>query len=174
MNLEQVRLFSAGPLMILFLLACLASVALLAAAFRRAGTLAAFTDRAARRLERGRALPTLWGLSVAVLLVVALAILGSVPALGLLTLTVLVLSLTLLALGTGAAAITIGRDLHEAFSVTDPGDDLVCLRTGVAAFFLAAILPVAGWLLVLLALASGVGAIVEALLTQRSGGAFPR
>ena len=65
-------LFLAGPAIFLtLLLACLAVVVLVAWGLRRLDPLVRLGERARRRLERGRALPMLWGLSAGVLIFAA-------------------------------------------------------------------------------------------------------
>lgn len=167
MNQETLRLFLAGPLILLFVVSCLATTALAAAGTGRVRALAALEARAVGRLERGRALPTLWGLSAGVLLFTGGAVLSNRPALALLGVLVLLAGLVLAGLGVGAASIVLGRALLGAL---DPAvtSTLACLRIGLGVFFGAAFLPFVGWALVGLAAASGLGALLEALFERRN------
>lgn len=161
--MKSLSLFLSGPGVVLVFAASLALVSLVAVAAGRMDSLAALGERAGRRLERGRLLPTLWGIAGAVLLIAASAVLGHVKLLSALFPLV---ALVLLGMGTGAAALALGRDLTRAFGSLD-ADALPCLRLGLTVLFLATIVPFLGWLVVLLFLASGLGAIIECLLVRR-------
>lgn len=130
--------------------------------------LTAFGGRAAERLERGRTVPTLWGLAAALLILILSGILFQHHAVALLGVLVLVSGFVLASLGLAAAALSLGQRLMEAVASLET-ELLPILRLGLWALLLAAFVPFAGWLLVLLALASGIGAVLETLVT-RSGG----
>ena len=161
---DQFSLFLSGPAVVLFLSACLALVALLAIAAGRLDGLAAFGQRASGRLKRWNPLSALWGIAGAVLLVAASAALGHFKPLALL---VPLVAFGLLGIGTGVAALALGRELLGAFGSLD-GDLLPRLRLGLTVLVLAAVVPFLGWLVVLLFVASGLGAVIECLLVRRS------
>jgi hypothetical protein len=167
MNKETLSLIGSGPLVVLFLAACLASTVLAAALVGRASGPAGLIERAARRLERGRrAAVTLWGVSAVLLTAVLAGGLFSVKALGLVGVGVSLAGLGLLGLGAGAAALALGRELLGALGSED-GDPAASLRSGLAALIVASVLPFAGWLLAAAALAGGVGAVLETALVRR-------
>lgn len=139
---------------------------MVAALTRRLGALVVLVERAARRLERGRVVPTLWGFSAGLLVLILTASLFRFPALALLGIVVAALGLILVGLGVGAAAVVLGRDLLGALGSED-GDPASCMRFGFAALFYTVFLPVIGWLLVGLAVAAGTGAVLEAALVRR-------
>lgn len=158
-----VRLFLTAPVLLLLLCAVLAAVALLASGSGRLERLTALAARAADRLARPHALLTLWGLAAIVLLAVLMSALSPVKALAAVNLILFVGALTLLAVGLGASALTIGRAVSAALRPDLPADALVALRLGVSTLLLASAVPFLGWALALLALGSGVGAILEGL-----------
>lgn len=164
---ETVRLFLSGPLMLLFFLSCLVVTALLATGIGWGEKLAGLSTRAAERLERGRLIPTLWGLSGALLVFAAAGVLINIKPLALFGLVLGLAGLALAGLGLGAASLMVGRDLLRALEAEETVDPLVRLRLGLAALFCAAFLPFVGWILVLLAAAAGIGAVLEALLPAR-------
>ena len=163
---EMVRLFSGGPLVLLLLVSCLAVVVLTAALMRRAGAPMILVERAARRLERGRLVPTLWGLSAGMLVVVLSGSLLDKGELALLGVMIAAVGLVCAGLGVGAAGLAFGRDIFTALGSEDP-EPACCLRLGLGALFCAVFLPVIGWLLVGLVLAAGIGAVLEAALVRR-------
>ncbi len=150
----------------MILLSGLATLALLAVAFGRTEPLARLGERAGARLDGGRAVPTLWGLAACVFFLLASAVLFSTKILALLGLLVLLVALVLASLGLGVAALSLGLRLAEAGGSFET-DALTALRLGLWTLFLASFLPFLGWLLVLLALASGVGATLETLVARR-------
>lgn len=158
-----VRLFLTAPVLLLFLCAVLATVALLASGSGRLERLTALGARAADRLARPHALLTLWGAAAIVLLSVLVSALSPVKALAAINLIFLVGALMLFALGLGASALTVGRTVSTALRPDVPADDLAALRLGFSTLLLAAAVPFLGWALALLALGSGVGAILEGL-----------
>ena len=154
-----------GPAVLLFLLACLSVVALVSWGLRRHEALITVGDGARRRLERGRALPTLWGLSASVLIFAASALLVRTHILALLGVALLAAGVALISLGIAVAAGAVGGDVAPALG-QDASDVLATLRLGLWMLFLAAWLPVLGWIAVILAGASGLGAMLETLLTR--------
>ena len=154
-----------GPAVYLFLLACLAVVALAAWGLRRHEALIMVGERAAGRLERGRSLPTLWGLSAFVFIFAASAILVRTHFLALLGVVLLAAGLALVSLGIAVVASAFGSDVAPALG-QDASDMLATLRLGLWTLFLAAWLPVLGWIAVVLAGAAGFGALLETLLTR--------
>ena len=148
------------------LLATLAAFALLSLSLGRAEVLARLGERAASRLEQGRAVPTLWGLAATVFLLALAAVLFSTKVLALLGILILAAALLLAGLGLGVAALGLGQRILDACgSLT--AEPLDGLKLGLWALLLASILPFIGWLLAGLALASGIGAVLELLVTRR-------
>ena len=120
-------------------------------------------------MEQGRAVPTLWGLAATVFLLALAAVLFSTKVLALLGILVLVAALALAGLGLGVAALGLGQRIQDACgSLT--AEPLDGLKLGLWALLLASVLPFAGWLLVGLALAAGIGAVLELLVTRRPAG----
>lgn len=151
----------------MILLATLAALALLSVGLGRAEALARLGERAAARLEQGRAVPALWGLAASVFLLALAAVLFSTKVLALLGVLVLAAALALAGLGLGVAALGLGPRIQDACgSLT--AEPLDGLRLGLWALLLASILPFVGWLLVGLALAAGIGAVLEMLVLRRS------
>ena len=150
----------------MILLSVLASVVLLAALFQRMDMCLQLVERSAARLEGRRLIPTLWGIAAAIVCVVAAALLISTKILALLGVVVLSLGLVAASLGLGAAALWLGTRIAEAAETGEPGS-LPSLKLGLVTLLLAALLPYAGWLLVLLALAAGIGAGLECLVVRR-------
>lgn len=153
--------------MVLCLLSGLASFALLVFVFGRAESLARLAERAATRLELGRAVPTLWGLAAIIFLLAASVVLFSTKVLALLGLLLLTVGLAVISLGLGVAALALGQRLLDALGTLET-ETLPALRLGLWTLFLASFLPFLGWLLVLLCIASGVGALLEILTARRN------
>lgn len=149
------------------MLSGLVSLALLAVTFGRTEPLAGLGQRAAARLEQGRAVPTLWGLAATVFLLAASAVLFSTKVLDLLGVILLTVGLAFVSLGLGVAAMSLGTRLLDALGTLET-ETLPALRLGLWTLFLASFLPFLGWLLVLLCIASGVGALLETLTMRRS------
>jgi len=166
---DPARLFWGGPVVILLLVAGLCALGLLALLLGRAAPLARLGERAAARLDGGRIAPTLWGLAAALLVLFLCGVLFSRHALALLGVAVLACGLALASLGLGAAALALGLRLSDALGAMDL-ETLPALRLGLWTLLLASGVPFVGWLLVLLVLASGVGATLEMLLTRPSSG----
>lgn len=158
-----------GPGVLLLLIAGLSALVLLALLLGRAAPLARLGERAAAQLDGGRIVPTLWGLAAALLVLILCGALFSVHALGLLGVAVLASGLVLASLGTGVAALSLGLRLTDALGAMEM-ETLPALRLGLWTLLLASCVPFVGWLLVLLALASGVGATLETLLTRLPSG----
>lgn len=135
----------------------------------RATPLARLAERAAARLDGGRVVPTLWGLAATLLVLILCGVLFNVHALALLGVVVLVSGLVLASLGLGVTALSLGLRLTDALSMMEM-EMLPALRLGLWALLLASGIPFVGWLLVLLALASGIGATLETLLTRAPSG----
>ncbi len=151
----------------LFLIACLALLSLLAAMLGREVMLVGLSERAASRLERGRTAPPLWGLAASSLILILSGILFQNHAVALLGVFVLIAGFALAGLGLAAAALSLGQRFAEA-SASLEIELLPTLRLGLWAFLLAAFVPFAGWLIVLLALASGIGAVLETLVSREA------
>lgn len=119
------------------------------------------------RLEQGRAIQTLWGVAATVFLIALAGVLFSTKVLALLGALVLAACFALAGLGLGVAALGLGRRLQDAAGslAAEPLDGL---KLGLWALLLASLLPFVGWLLVVLALASGIGAVLELLVARRS------
>ena len=167
MKTEALRLLFAGPLMGLLGIAGLCLVSSVAVAIGKTEALSALGDRAVQRLEQGLVLPLLWGIAAALLALTTAGVLMQVKALALLALLVVFAGLVLAAVGLGVAASALGRNLHGALGAPET-DTLPTLRTGLWTLLLASLLPFAGWTLVLLALAAGIGATLETLLARRA------
>lgn len=131
--------------------------------------MAQFGARASARLEQARAVPTLWGLAATLLILILAVVLFQTHVLALLGILVLLIGLALASLGLAAAAMSLGQRLADALATLDT-EMLPLLRVGLWTLFLAAFVPFAGWLLVLLSLASGIGAVLETLLTRGPSG----
>lgn len=114
-------------------------------------------------------MPTLWGLAATLLILILAVVLFQTHVLALLGILVLLIGLALASLGLAAAALSLGQRLTDALAPLDM-DMLPTLRLGLWTLLLAAFVPFAGWLLVLLALASGIGAVLETLLTRGPSG----
>lgn len=114
-------------------------------------------------------MPTLWGLAAALLVLILCGVLFSRHALALLGVAVLASGLTLASLGIGVAALSLGLRLTDALGAMEM-ETLPALRLGLWTLLLASCVPFVGWLLVLLTLASGVGATLEMLLTRLPSG----
>ena len=160
-------MFLGGPAVVLILLATLASLALLSVGLGRAEVLARLGERAASRLDQGRAIPTLWGVAATVFLLALAAVLFSTKVLALVGVLVLVFCFALAGLGLGVAALGLGQRIQDAAGALT-SEPLDGLRTGLWAMLLASVLPFVGWLLVGLALAAGIGAVLELLVSRRS------
>jgi len=140
-------------------------LALAATALGRLDALLRLGTRASARLETGRAIPTLWGLAAGLGIFLLAAILFNTKVLTLLGLAVLVAGFSLAALGLAAAALSVGTRLSDAFASLET-ETLSALRVGLWTLLLASTVPFAGWLLVLLALAAGIGATLEMLVAR--------
>ncbi len=114
-------------------------------------------------------MPTLWGLAAALLVLILCGLLLNTHALVLLGVIVLAFGLALASLGLGAAALSLGLHLTDVLATMDM-EMLPALRLGLWTLLLASCVPFVGWLLVLLALASGIGATLETLLTRPPSG----
>jgi len=149
------------------LIAALSTLALLALLLGRAAPLARLGERAAARLDGGRVVPTLWGLAAALLVLILCGVLFNIHALALLGVVVLVSGLVLASLGLGVAALSLGLRLTDALGALDV-ETLPALRLGLWTLLLASCVPFLGSLLLMLALASGIGATLETLLTRKA------
>ncbi len=162
-------MFLSGPIVVLLLIAGLSALALLSLLLGRAAPLSALGERAAARLDGGRVLPTVWGMAAALLVLILSSVLFKTHALALLGVIVLLSGLGLASLGTGVAALSLGLRLMDALTTMDM-ETLPALRLGLWTLLLASCVPFLGWLLVLLVLASGIGAALETLLTRPPSG----
>ena len=134
--------------------------------FQRLDLCLQLVDRSASRLEGRRLVPTLWGIAAAIVCVAAAALLISTKILALLGVFVLGLGLVAASLGLGAAALWLGRRIAEAADTGELGS-LSGLRVGLFSLLLASLLPYVGWILVLVALAAGIGSVLECLVVRR-------
>ena len=153
--------------MVLLLLAGLSMLGLLALLLGRAVLLVRLGERAVARLDRGRIVLPLWGMAAALLVLILCGVLFNIHVLALLGVVVLVAGLILASLGLGVAALSLGPRLSDALGIMD-AETLPALRLGFWTLLLASGVPFIGWLLVLLALASGIGATLETLLTRKA------
>ena len=133
----------------------------------RLEALTQFGARAATRLETGRAIPALWGLAAGVLVFLLAAVLFNTHTFALLGALVLAAGLSLAGLGFAVAALSVGTRLTEAFASLEC-ESLGALRLGLWLLGLAAGVPFAGWFFVLLALACGIGSVLETLFGRPS------
>ena len=154
-----------GPLLLLLLTGCLAALTLAATALGRLGVLVRFGARASARLDVPRLVPALWGLAAGLGMFLLAAVLFNTHVLALLGLAVLIAGFSLAALGLAAAALSVGTRLSDAFASLE-SETFSVLRVGLWMLLLASAVPFAGWLLVLLALASGIGAVLETLVVR--------
>ncbi|MGI4788858.1 MAG: hypothetical protein ACRYFS_08405 [Janthinobacterium lividum] len=132
----------------------------------RLGVLIRLGTRAATRLETSRIIPTLWGLAAGLLFFLLAAILFNSHTFALLGFLVLAAGLALAGLGLAVVALSVGTRLSEAFDLLET-ENLSGLRLGLWSLGLAAGVPFAGWLFALLLLASGIGAVLEALIANK-------
>ena len=163
---QTIGLFLSGPTVLLLVLAGLALFVLLLVSLRRLDRLAALGARAGDRLERGGPLPTLWGLAAGALIFAATGVLFGTKVLALLGVVALLAGIVLLGLGLAVAGLRVGRALAEATEGV-AGEDGRALGLGLATLFLASLVPFLGWVAVILAVASGVGAVLEALFSRQ-------
>lgn len=147
----------------LFLIACLAALALLAALLGRVPAWLQSGERAAVRLERGGAALPLWGLAAALFGLALAAVLVNIHPIALLGVLAFAAVLCLGALGLGVAAQSLGGKLGNA---AEEPEAFTALRRGLWVLLLSAAVPFAGWLLVLLAVTAGVGAVLDTLVTR--------
>ncbi len=114
-------------------------------------------------------MPTLWGVAASLLVLILCGVLFSRHILAIPGVLVLVSGLVLASLGLGVAALSLGLRLTDALTTSDL-ETLPALRLGLWTLLLASGVPLLGWLLVLLALASGIGATLETLLARTGSG----
>lgn len=112
-----------------------------------------------------RTIPVLWGLAAGLGVFLLAAVLFNTKVLALLGLAVLVIGFSIAALGLAAAALFVGTRLADAFTSLE-ADTFSALRAGLWTLTLASAVPFAGWLLVVLALAAGIGAVLEMLVVR--------
>ncbi len=155
-----------GPALVLFLITCLAVLGLLAALLGRVPPALHGGERAAERLARGGAALPLWGLAAALFGLGLAAVLVNIHPIALLGVLVFAAVLCLGALGLGVAAQSLGGKLGDGVGELSAFADL---RRGLWVLLLSAAVPFVGWLLVLLALAAGVGAVLDTLVTRGAG-----
>ncbi len=154
---------AAGPIVLLLCLASLAVVYLAAASVRKQEGLVNLTHTAANRLAKGSALYTLWGILAELLLVSAGAILANVTHIALLVMFAGLIAVALAGLGACVSAYATGRRLHAELSGGEI-DGGRALGQGLTLFFCAVALPVAGWIVIALMAANGVGAVLAAAI----------
>jgi cobalamin biosynthesis protein CobD/CbiB len=123
--------------------------------------------RASARLETSRVVPILWGLSATLLLLFVAAFLFNTHVLALLGIIVLAATLALASLGFAVAALSLGTHLTDVLGLLET-DTLAALRLGLWAMGLTAGIPFLGWLLVVLLLASGIGTVLETLVSREA------
>lgn len=118
------------------------------------------------------AVPVLWGLAAGLLLLLVVAVSFKSHMLAFLGWIGLVLGLALAGSGLAVAALSVGARLSEEFPGLETErletERLDSLRLGLWLFVLAAAVPFAGWFLVLGLVASGVGTVLETLVTRRT------
>ena len=163
---DPLRLFFAGPCLVVILTGCLTTLALAALLIGRLGALTQLGTRAAARLEINRLIPTLWGLAAGLLIFLLDAILFNTHSLALLGIVVLVIGLALAGMGLAATGLSIGTRVSEAFDLLET-ETLGALKLGLWSLLLTSAVPFAGWLLGLLMLASGIGAVLETLVVRK-------
>ncbi len=158
-----------APALFLVLLGGLSVVLLAAWSLRRQDAFFALGERARRRLDRGRVLPLLWGLSAGILIVAAGTLLIKSHVLALFGFLLWAAGLCLAGGGLTVTAWAMGEDLGR---VGGGGEEtaLTSLRLGLWSLFLATWLPFVGPAAVLLAGATGLGALLEILLTRKARG----
>lgn len=170
MHNEPARLFFIGPTVVSILIATLVVLALLLVLCGQMNTLVSLSQRLERASERladgSRIIPTLWGLVAGVFFVLAPIALFSTKVLAILGVIILIAGLAMASLGLGASALWLGSKISESMGVLE-ADVAANLRLGLWSMLLASILPFAGWLVVVAALASGIGAISEVFATSR-------
>ncbi|HEX5323808.1 MAG TPA: hypothetical protein VFW40_08490 [Capsulimonadaceae bacterium] len=164
-NDNALRLFLAGPSVILLLLASIAVVVLIAAGTGSLEKLVGLGTRAMRRMETGLVAPTLWGLCVGLLVFALVAMLFKTKVLAVLGAVVIVFAFCLLGMGICVAATVYGRGIALAAGSVEL-EDLSSMRLGLWTFLLASAIPFIGWIVILFATAAGLGAIVQCF-TQR-------
>ncbi len=152
--------FLAGPAVVLLLLAVCACVLIVGAWSRRVDRLRALEARARARCGRDRALPMLWGVSAGALVFALSALLLQIHPLALFGVLLLTAGAGILSLGLIVAACVVG----DALSSDGAGGPRRSLGVGLAVLLAASCLPYAGWLLCLLAVATGTGAVLESLV----------
>lgn len=122
-------------------------------------------------METSRVAPLLWGLAAALLLFLLVAVFFNTQAfrvLGtLLGVAALALGLVLAGLGLAAAAMSVGTRIMEAFGLLET-ESFGAGRLGLWFLGLTAAVPIVGWLLTLLLLASGIGSVLEVLVARKS------
>jgi hypothetical protein len=160
------RLFAGGPFTLLTLICFLAMVAVIAAGLGRLEGLTGLGTRAARRLEQGFVVPTLWGICALLVIFALTAVLFATKVLGFLGLIVILLAFCFTGLGTAVAGAVYGRGLAVNLGSLET-DDLANMRLGLWILFLASVIPFVGWLFVFLAVAGGLGAVLQSLSTKK-------
>jgi hypothetical protein len=151
----------------MLLTGCLAVLTLAALLLGRLPALIRLGTQASAKLERSRLFPALWGLAASLLLFLLAAVLFHGKTFALLGLLVLMAGLVLAGLGSAVAALSVGTRLTDALGLLETGH-FDALRLGFWVFGFASAVPFAGWLLVLSLLASGVGAVLETLVTRKT------
>jgi hypothetical protein len=150
-----------GPLVLLVCLAALAVLYLIAASVRRQEWLVGLAQSASVEVGRGKVVYTLWGILAEILLISAGLLLTKVPQAGLLVVLVWFFALALAGLGAGVAAFVAGRRLHAELAGGEI-TPLSALGIGLRVLFTASALPFIGWIVVLLLMAHGIGAVLTA------------
>jgi len=158
---EAVRMVLAGPTVMLLCLASLATIYLIAAAFRRQEALVSLAQSAAVEVGKGKILNTLWGILAEILLVTAGLTIAKMPQLSLLVLFIIFVAIGLAGMGICVTAAVAGRRLHTELAGGEISP-LASLGVGLRLYLVASALPILGWILLLLIAANGVGSILTA------------
>jgi hypothetical protein len=151
-----------GPAALILGLGAIAVVYLAAVGVHRQDSLVMLARGAADRLMNGRATYVLWGLLAEILLVSAGAIVARFKILALLTIFLFFLAVALAGLGALVAAFATGRRFQTELS-SDPHQPVGSLGVGLLIFLIAVAVPVAGWIVIILATAAGIGATLSTL-----------
>jgi len=165
---QGVRALLGGPVIYLIFVGALSIVVMLSAVLGRLEGLFFHVSRASDRLQRGVAIPMVWGTPAFILATIIGVKLLQLPAhVRLLGVLVMLLLLALSGVGVGVAALTLGRSVTlTAKAAAD--DDLTALRLGLSIFLAAEFVPVAGWILVFLAGCAGSAAFLESLFQKQT------
>lgn len=163
MNSGAWGLLWSGPIVVFALAAIVSTITIAAVGLGFLDSLAALGKCAARNQARHPLMLGGWG-AAAILLILAVAvILLKTKALALLGLIALAIGLGIAALGMALSALRFGQKLARTVGMGYIAP-LAAASVGLSLFVLAAILPFLGWLAVFVAISSGMGAVLEAIV----------